>query len=109
MVCEKCGVGYMIDDTFGQVEACRCWVCGNRIYSGYPKRSGSLICSRCGDARNGENDFGYCEACMRLYAGPVQRMRKGAVEKLSASDTASEFSNRRFVTGNRGTHISHSS
>ena len=76
MVCEKCGVGHMIDDTFGQVEAYRCWVCGNRIYVGYPKRSGSCVCSRCGDIRNEENGFDCCEACVALIAGSGQHREK---------------------------------
>ena len=89
MICEKCGVGYMIDDTSREVEVCRCWVCGNRIYAGYPKRSGSLVCARCGDLRHEENDFGYCEACTRLLAVSVERQKKVAMEKVSATKASS--------------------
>ena len=67
MTCEKCGVGFMINDTLHEVEVYKCWVCGNRSYVGHPRRDGSLVCGRCGDDLT-ENEIGrgYCAQCLRL-------------------------------------------
>ena len=60
MLCDKCGFGYMVDDSYFDVKVLKCWVCGNRLYVDYPRRWGSLVCSRCGNDMIEENDFGYC-------------------------------------------------
>src|SRR5512135_2135260 len=65
MACAKCGVGYMIDDSHGEIEVYKCWVCGDRIYAGYPKRWGALVCSRCGNEKHVENELGCCEDCLK--------------------------------------------
>ncbi len=84
VACEKCGVGDMVDDSYGGVEVYRCWVCGNRIYAGYPKRHGGLVCSRCGNRRHEENELGYCEDCLKLLNICADRERMRAVATLSA-------------------------
>lgn len=81
MVCEKCGVGFMIDDTLHEVEVYKCWVCGNRNYVGHPKRHGSLVCGRCGDDLPEENGQGYCTECLRLARLNTEHLKKRAYGK----------------------------
>ena len=76
MVCGKCGSGYMVDDSHNDIEVYKCWVCGNRLYVDYPKRSGSLVCSRCGDDMVTENELGYCENCLKPLNVNVERMKE---------------------------------
>jgi hypothetical protein len=89
MACTKCGVGYMIDDSCGEIEVYKCWVCGDRIYAGYPKRWGALICSRCGNDRHVENELGYCEDCLKLLNIHIERTKGRTVARLSADGVLS--------------------
>ncbi len=66
MICDKCGFPHMVDDSESDIKVYRCWVCGNRTYLGYPKRSGSLVCMRCGGETEEENDLSYCRNCLKL-------------------------------------------
>lgn len=74
MVCDKCGSPYMIDDSYYDIKVYKCWACGNRLYADHPKRSGSLICDRCGDDLDTENELGHCRACSRLPNTHVEPM-----------------------------------
>jgi hypothetical protein len=74
MACGKCGSQYMVDDSYRDIKVFKCWVCGNRLYVDHPRRSGSLVCSRCGDDRDTENELGYCEGCLKLLNIHVERM-----------------------------------
>lgn len=74
MLCDKCGSGYMVDDSYHDIKVYKCFACGNRLYADHPKRSGSLICSRCGDDLDAENGLGYCKACSRLLSTRVEPM-----------------------------------
>ena len=65
MVCDKCGFGHMIDDSYFDIKVFKCWVCGNRLYVDYPKRWGSLVCARCGNDMDEENELGYCRDCLK--------------------------------------------
>ncbi len=76
MVCDKCGFEYMIDDSHHEIRVYKCWVCGNRLYVDYPKRSGSLVCSRCGDNLDTENEFGYCKECVKLLHVNTDRLKE---------------------------------
>jgi hypothetical protein len=75
MVCDKCGFGYMIDDSYFDVKVFKCWVCGNRLYIDYPRRWGSLVCSRCGNDMTEENELGYCRECMKLLNVHMGRLK----------------------------------
>ena len=74
MICGKCGSPYMVDDSNSDIKVYKCWVCGDRLYVNHPKRSGSLVCSRCGDDLDTENEPGYCRACSRLLHTHVEPM-----------------------------------
>ena len=76
MVCSKCGSGYMVDDSYSDVKVYKCLVCGNRLYVDHPKRLGSLICSRCGDGMDTENELGYCNKCLNLLNVDAERMKE---------------------------------
>ena len=66
MICQKCGFGYMVDDSHHDIRVFKCWLCGDRIYPDYPKRSGALICSRCGSDMDEENALNLCTDCVSL-------------------------------------------
>lgn len=53
----------MVEDTTSEIEVYRCWVCGNRRYVNHPKRSGLLMCSKCGEPVEGKNVLNYCKTC----------------------------------------------
>jgi hypothetical protein len=89
MACAKCGVGYMIDDSCNEIEVYKCWVCGDRIYAGYPKRWGALVCSRCGKEKHEENELGYCEDCLRLLNIHIDRTKRRSVARPSAGGVSS--------------------
>ena len=74
MVCGKCGSRFMVDDSYSDVKVYKCWVCGDRLYVDHPKRSGSLVCSRCGDDLDTENGLGYCKDCSRILNIHVEPM-----------------------------------
>ena len=76
MVCDKCGFGYMVDDSYFDVKVLKCWVCGNRLYVDYPRRWGSLVCSRCGNDMIEENELGYCRECMKLLSVHMGRLKR---------------------------------
>jgi hypothetical protein len=87
MVCDKCGSGDMVDDSYYDVRVYKCWVCGNRAYVDYPKRNGSLVCSRCGDNMDTKNELGYCEECLKLVKLDVEKTKEHSSEEdRSASD-----------------------
>ncbi len=75
MVCEKCGFGHMIDDSYFDIKVYKCWVCGNRLYIDYPKRWGSRVCARCGNDMEEENELGYCENCLKLLNIHMGRLK----------------------------------
>jgi hypothetical protein len=75
MVCEKCGFGHMIDDSYFDIRVYKCWVCGNRRYVDYPKRWGSLVCARCGNDMDEENELGYCGSCLKLLNIHMGRLK----------------------------------
>ncbi len=74
MVCDKCGFGYMLDDSHRDIQVFKCWVCGNRVYVGHPKRRGAIICARCGDEVEEQNQFCYCDDCLKLLNLQATRM-----------------------------------
>ncbi len=65
-MCDKCGCGFMIDDSDHEIVVFRCWVCGNRIYLDHPKRSGALVCSRCCATMLKKNELGLCTKCLKV-------------------------------------------
>jgi len=75
MVCGKCGSSCMVDDSYREINVYKCWICGDRLYVDHPKRSGSLVCSRCGDDTDVKNELGYCKACSRLLKVNVEPMK----------------------------------
>ena len=75
MICGKCGSQHMVDESYGDIEVYKCWTCGDRVYADHPKRSGSLVCSRCGDGMDTENELGYCKNCLKLLNIHVGRMK----------------------------------
>ena len=76
MVCDKCGFTYMVDDSYYEVKVYKCWVCGNRAYVDYPKRRGSLVCSRCGNNLDTDNDLGYCNNCLKYVSLNVGSLKE---------------------------------
>jgi DNA-directed RNA polymerase subunit RPC12/RpoP len=76
MICDKCGANAIVDDSYMDIRVYKCWVCGNRIYVDYPRRIGSLICMRCGDDMEGENEFNLCPKCLVLLKMGKTRMKK---------------------------------
>jgi hypothetical protein len=75
MLCNKCGFGQMIDDSHFDVRVYKCWTCGNRIYVDHPRRRGSLVCSRCGNDVQAQNELGYCGDCLKLLNMHVDRVK----------------------------------
>jgi hypothetical protein len=75
MLCQKCGFGHMVDDSHHDIRVFKCWVCGERIYPGYPKRSGALVCSRCGSHMDETNELSVCMDCMKLLNIPTERLK----------------------------------
>ena len=75
MICLKCGFGYMVDDSHRDIKSLKCWVCGERIYPGYPKRSGALVCSRCGEEMDEKNASSLCKNCLRNIDMHAERLR----------------------------------
>ena len=75
MLCDKCGFGYMVDDSYHDIKVYKCWVCGNRIYLDHLRRRGSLVCSRCGADMDRQNELGYCKDCLKLLNIDPERMR----------------------------------
>jgi len=76
MICHKCGSGYMVDDSYRDIEVLRCWLCGERIYPGHPKRSGLLVCSRCGDELDEANPAGLCTNCSRDHGMDTEWLKE---------------------------------
>ena len=76
IVCDKCGSGFMVDDSDRDIRVYKCWVCGNRLYIDYPKRDGSLVCSRCGNDMDTENELGYCTKCVKGLNLNVERLKE---------------------------------
>ena len=76
MVCDKCGTGHMIDDSYFDIKVYKCWVCGNRLYVDHPKKRGSLVCYRCGDDIDTENELGYCKGCLKLLNIRVEPIKE---------------------------------
>jgi len=66
MICHKCGFGPMVDDSHHDIKVFKCWVCGDRIYSDHPKRSGALVCSRCGSDMDEKNALSLCKNCLSV-------------------------------------------
>jgi DNA-directed RNA polymerase subunit M/transcription elongation factor TFIIS len=66
MICHKCGFGHMVDDSRHDIRVLKCWVCGERIYPDHPKRSGALVCSRCGSDMDEKNALSLCKNCLSL-------------------------------------------
>ncbi len=79
MQCHKCGLGHLIDDSSIGIEVYRCWICGNRVYVGHPKRSGASVCSRCGNDRDDVNELGYCDDCPKFLNIHFNRMTRGII------------------------------
>ncbi len=79
ITCDKCGLDSMIDDSYSGIEVYKCWVCGNRMYAGYPKRSGTVVCLRCGRYRTEENELGYCGDCLRVLNVHADQANRGVV------------------------------
>jgi len=77
MTCHKCGCGYMIDDSYHDIRVFRCWVCGERIYLEYPKRSGSRVCCRCNNDLGEENALSLCKDCVTVLDMHPERLRRG--------------------------------
>lgn len=75
MICQKCGAGYMVDDSNHGIRVFKCWVCGDRIYPDHPKRSGALVCSRCGSDVDEENALSLCKDCLSLLGIRAGRMK----------------------------------
>ena len=78
MLCDKCGLGCMFDDSQYDIRVYKCWACGNRIYLDYPKRRGSLVCSRCDNDIAEDNGLGYCKDCVKLLGIHVDRVKISA-------------------------------
>jgi len=76
MVCDKCGFAYMVDDSHYEIRVYKCWVCGNRSYVDHPKRPGSLVCSRCGDNLDADNELGYCNSCLKYVSINVGSLKE---------------------------------
>jgi len=66
MVCHKCETGLMVDDSHHDTKVIKCLTCGERIYAGYPKRSGALVCSRCGNDLDTPNRLTLCPKCQNV-------------------------------------------
>jgi DNA-directed RNA polymerase subunit RPC12/RpoP len=75
MICNKCGLGHMVDDSHSDIRVYKCWACGNRIYVDHPKRWGYLVCSRCGNDVDEENELGYCRDCLRHLNINIDRVK----------------------------------
>lgn len=79
MLCDKCGMPHMIEDSTSGIEVYRCWVCGNRMYVNHPKRSGLLTCSKCGRPIEEKNVLNYCTKCwddLRVFKKEFARFRR---------------------------------
>jgi len=74
MICDKCGAGYMVDDSYNEVKVYKCWMCGNRVYVDHPKRLGFHVCSRCGEEVETRNVWGYCNDCLKLFNLHIERL-----------------------------------
>ena len=75
MNCQKCGFGYMLDDSHQDIKVFKCWVCGDRIYPDHPKRSGARVCSRCGEEMDEKNASRLCKNCLRYYDMHADRLK----------------------------------
>jgi len=75
MICQKCGFGHMVDDSHHGIRVFKCWVCGDRIYPDHPKRSGALVCSRCGSDMDEKNELGLCKDCVSLLDIHADRLK----------------------------------
>jgi hypothetical protein len=76
MICQKCGVGHMVDDSRHGITVFKCWVCGDRTYPEHPKRSGAFVCSRCGDDMEEKNELGLCKNCLRVLNIHAVRLKE---------------------------------
>jgi hypothetical protein len=75
MICHKCGFGHMVDDSHHEIGVFKCWACGDRIYPDHPKRSGALICSRCGSDMDEKNALSLCKNCLSLLNIHADRLK----------------------------------
>ena len=75
MVCYKCASGFMVDDSHHDIKVIRCLACGERIYAGYPKRWGALVCSRCGTDLDAPNRLTLCCDCAQVLGIPFRPPR----------------------------------
>jgi len=41
-----------------------CLICGNKVFPGFPKRSGTATCKSCGKEYTGGLDSGFCLKCV---------------------------------------------
>ena len=80
-ICPKCGFGYLVDDSDRDIRVSKCWACGDRIYADHPKRSGALVCSRCGSDMDEKNALSLCAACSRLFHIHAERLKARAYGK----------------------------
>ncbi len=76
MICRKCGFGHMVDDSNHDVRVLRCWICGDRVYLDHPKRSGLLVCCRCGSDMDEKNALSLCKDCLHLLNFHAERMKE---------------------------------
>ncbi len=75
MICQKCGFGHMVDDSHHDIRVFKCWACGDRIYADHPKRSGTLVCSRCGGDMDEKNALSLCKNCLSLLNIQAERLK----------------------------------
>ena len=75
-ICQKCGFGHMVDDSHHDIRVFKCCICGDRIYPDHPKRSGALVCSRCGGDMDEKNGLSLCKDCLSLLNISDERMKE---------------------------------
>ena len=75
MVCQKCTTGLMVDDSHHDIKVIKCVACGERVYAGYPKRWGALVCTRCGIDLNAPNRLTLCPACHNVLGIRVRPLK----------------------------------
>jgi len=75
IVCHKCETGLMVDDSHHDIKVIKCLACGERVYAGYPKRWGALVCSRCGRDLGAPNQLTLCPNCQNVLGIRVRPLR----------------------------------
>ena len=75
MVCQKCTTGLMVDDSHHDIKVIKCVACGERVYAGYPKRWGALVCTRCGIDLNAPNRLTLCPTCHNVLGIRVRPLK----------------------------------